>query len=132
MPATGALIGTPASMSDSVEPQTEPIDVDPLDDTDYDSARFQLVIDFAADLTPQLGGVRSLTYERETGELDNDADDDGDGLVDEGRIVMTDDAGRRLGVVANVESLTIRKSGRSVTVTVTSAMSQRPPSSHTS
>ena len=31
MPATGALIGTPAAISDSVEPQTEPIDVEPLD-----------------------------------------------------------------------------------------------------
>ena len=33
MPATGALIGTPASISDSVEPQTEPIEVEPLDDS---------------------------------------------------------------------------------------------------
>ena len=33
MPATGALIGTPASISDSVDPQTEAIDVDPFDDS---------------------------------------------------------------------------------------------------
>ena len=32
-PATGALIGTPASMSASVEPQVEAIDVEPLDVT---------------------------------------------------------------------------------------------------
>ena len=32
MPATGALIGTPASMSDSVEPQTEAIEVEPFED----------------------------------------------------------------------------------------------------
>jgi hypothetical protein len=31
IPATGALIGTPASISDSDEPQTEAIDDDPLD-----------------------------------------------------------------------------------------------------
>ena len=31
MPATGALIGTPASISASVEPQTEAIDDEPLD-----------------------------------------------------------------------------------------------------
>ena len=31
MPATGALIGTPASISDSVEPQTDAIDVEPFD-----------------------------------------------------------------------------------------------------
>jgi len=96
--------------------------VDPVDDTDYDSAQFQLVIDFAADLTPQLGGVRTLSYQREAGEIANGTDDDGDGLVDEGRITMIDGSGRRLGVVANVESLAIRKSGRSVTVTVTSAV----------
>ena len=31
MPLTGRLIGTPASMSESVEPQTEPIEDDPFD-----------------------------------------------------------------------------------------------------
>ncbi len=31
MPATGALIGTPASISDSEEPQTDAIDDEPLD-----------------------------------------------------------------------------------------------------
>ena len=31
MPATGALIGTPASISASVEPQVEPIEVEPFD-----------------------------------------------------------------------------------------------------
>ena len=31
MPATGALIGTPAAMSDRVEPHTDAIDVEPLD-----------------------------------------------------------------------------------------------------
>ena len=32
MPATGALIGTPAAMSDRVEPQTEAMEVEPFDD----------------------------------------------------------------------------------------------------
>ena len=31
MPATGRLIGTPASISDSEEPQTDAIDDEPLD-----------------------------------------------------------------------------------------------------
>ena len=31
MPATGALIGTPASISESVEPHTEAIEVEPLE-----------------------------------------------------------------------------------------------------
>ncbi len=33
MPATGALIGTPASISASVLPHTLPIEVEPLDDS---------------------------------------------------------------------------------------------------
>ncbi|GIU90803.1 MAG: hypothetical protein KatS3mg010_1902 [Acidimicrobiia bacterium] len=39
MPATGALIGTPASISDSVEPQTEAIEVEPLDARTSDTTR---------------------------------------------------------------------------------------------
>ena len=38
-PATGALIGTPASMSASVEPHVDAIDVDPFDVTDSDTSR---------------------------------------------------------------------------------------------
>ena len=39
MPATGALMGTPASMSASVEPQMEPCDVEPLDESTSDTTR---------------------------------------------------------------------------------------------
>ena len=39
MPATGALIGTPASISDSDEPQTEPIEVEPLERSTSDTRR---------------------------------------------------------------------------------------------
>src|ERR671914_1395287 len=39
MPATGALIGTPASISDSVEPQTEAIEDEPLDSRMSDTTR---------------------------------------------------------------------------------------------
>ena len=39
MPATGALIGTPASISDSEEPQTEAIDDEPLDSRMSDTTR---------------------------------------------------------------------------------------------
>src|SRR5919202_5927828 len=38
-PATGALIGTPASISDSDEPHTEAIDDDPLDSKMSDTPR---------------------------------------------------------------------------------------------
>ena len=39
MPETGALIGTPASMSASVEPQTEPIDDEPFDSSVSETRR---------------------------------------------------------------------------------------------
>ena len=39
MPATGALIGTPASISDSVEPQTLAIDVEPFELSTSDTSR---------------------------------------------------------------------------------------------
>ena len=39
MPETGALIGTPASISARVEPQTEPIDDEPFDSSVSDTMR---------------------------------------------------------------------------------------------
>ncbi len=39
MPETGALIGTPASISESVDPQTEPIDEEPFDSRVSDTMR---------------------------------------------------------------------------------------------
>ena len=39
MPATGALIGTPASISDRDDAHTEPIEVEPLDDSTSDTRR---------------------------------------------------------------------------------------------
>ncbi len=39
IPATGALIGTPASMSDRVEPHTDAIDVEPLEASTSDTVR---------------------------------------------------------------------------------------------
>ena len=39
IPATGALMGTPASISDNVDEHTEPIEVDPLDESTSDTKR---------------------------------------------------------------------------------------------
>ena len=39
MPATGALIGTPASIRASVEPQTDPCEVEPLEETTSETRR---------------------------------------------------------------------------------------------
>ena len=39
IPATGALIGTPASINDSVEPHTDAIDVEPFDASTSETTR---------------------------------------------------------------------------------------------
>ena len=39
MPATGALSGTPAAISDRVEPQTDAIDVEPLEASTSETRR---------------------------------------------------------------------------------------------
>ncbi len=39
IPETGAVIGTPASISASVEPQTEPIELEPLDSRTSETMR---------------------------------------------------------------------------------------------
>ena len=39
MPATGALIGTPAAISDSVEPQTDAMEVEPLEASTSETTR---------------------------------------------------------------------------------------------
>ena len=39
MPATGALIGTPAAIIDRVEPQTEAIEVEPLEASTSETRR---------------------------------------------------------------------------------------------
>ena len=39
MPATGARSGTPASIMESVEPHTEPIEVDPFEERTSETVR---------------------------------------------------------------------------------------------
>ena len=51
MPETGALIGTPASISASVEPQTEPIDDEPFDSSVSETIRIVYGKSAAAGMT---------------------------------------------------------------------------------
>ena len=39
MPATGALMGTPASMSDSEDPHTDAMEVEPFEDSTSETSR---------------------------------------------------------------------------------------------
>ncbi len=56
-----------------------------------DSLEFRTAESFAGGLV--LSAPRRIAWEVETGELENDLDDDGDGLVDEGQVVLTLDVG---------------------------------------
>ena len=50
-PDTGALIGTPASINAKVEPQTEPMEVEPLEDKASDTTRIAYGKDSSAGMT---------------------------------------------------------------------------------
>jgi prepilin-type N-terminal cleavage/methylation domain-containing protein len=56
-----------------------------------------------------LGAKRRIGFEYEAGEIDDGIDNNGNGLVDEGRVVLTDDVGgpgeRRLVLTHNVREL---------------------------
>ena len=60
--------------------------------TDTDSLRFQQVVDIEAGAAV-LGGVLQFGFESDPADAADGLDNDGDGLVDEGRVVMTRDAG---------------------------------------
>jgi prepilin-type N-terminal cleavage/methylation domain-containing protein len=67
---------------------------------------------------------RSFRIQLEPGETENDADDDGDGLVDEGRLMMDYD-GIPVALASNLEAATFTLSGRLLTIRVQSAARTR-------
>ena len=58
---------------------------------------------------------RRIVFVRDPGELKNDVDDDGDGLVDEGRVMLLQN-GVTLDILKNVEDLSFELDGRLLTV----------------
>lgn len=74
----------------SLMPNLVPPAVGP--DMGSDSLEFRAAESFAGGLV-LLSAPRRIAWEVETGELENDLDDDGDGLVDEGQVVLTLDVG---------------------------------------
>jgi prepilin-type N-terminal cleavage/methylation domain-containing protein len=72
----------------------------------------------------QLTAPRSFRIQLETGELDNDADDDGDGMVDEGRLMMDYD-GIPVALASNLEAATFTLVGRLLTIRLQSAARTR-------
>jgi len=72
----------------------------------------------------QLTDPRSFRIQLEPGETENDADDDGDGLVDEGRLMMDYD-GIPVALASNLEAATFTLNGRLLTIRVQSAARTR-------
>jgi len=63
---------------------------DPLEGLAYDDIEFQAVVGFTG-AVPDLGPVSQLVTQLETGEVLDDADNDGDGLVDERDLLLIQD-----------------------------------------
>ena len=95
MPPTGALIGTPASISASVDPQTEPIDDDPFDSSVSETMR----------IVCELVGRRDHRLERPLGER-TVPDVAALGAAHEGR--LPDRVGREV-VVVHVTALLLER-----------------------
>jgi hypothetical protein len=108
----------PASL-ENLRVKTDTAWVPLVEDTDYDHVRFQSVRRLPSSSNPNLGVERAVRFELDPEELANGNDDDGDGLVDEGSIYVSDDALVRGCIATGVERFKLRKTGRLLVVTVT-------------
>jgi prepilin-type N-terminal cleavage/methylation domain-containing protein len=72
----------------------------------------------------QLTDPRGFRIELENGETANGADDDNDGMVDEGRLMMDYD-GIPVALASNLEAATFTLNGRLLTITLQSAARTR-------
>ncbi len=97
----------------------EPIEADPRPAVRFQSANGQLSLN-AAELT----GVRSLYVQPENGETPNGVDDDGDGLIDEGRLMLDYD-GVPVAWTCGIESCAFPLTGRLLTIELRSAVPGR-------
>ena len=68
------------------------LEPDPVEGLAYDDVEFQAVVG-QTDGEPDLGDTSQLVMELDNGEFDDGVDNDGDGLVDERRLVLVRDVG---------------------------------------
>ena len=97
----------------------EPIEADPRPAVQFRAADGQLSLNAA-----QLTDVRSLYLQPENGEVPNGIDDDGDGLVDEGRLMLDYD-GVPVALASGIESCLFTLTGRLLTIELRSAVQGR-------
>ena len=96
----------------------------PIDGTAYDQVAFQHLTDNPARGAAALDTGRVLSFELDAAETADGKDNDGDGLVDEGRVFVASQAtpNVRSKLAESVEKLTITKVGRHIEIFVKVAM----------
>ena len=90
----------------------------PLDGQPYDAARFADLKGAPTGAVPSLATARVIEFVRDPQEEINGADDNGNGLRDEGSIWLTDTSGERLCLASGVESFRVTKSERRLRVRI--------------
>lgn len=90
----------------------------PLEGTAYAAMRFQIVEKLPSSNEPNLSLPRVLSFVRDPEEIDNDQDDDGDGLVDEGKLFVAGQGSARACIATDIEGFEITKSNRRLTIKI--------------
>jgi len=93
----------------------------PVDGTAYDEIHFQRVVGFTT-AGAVYGPERTIRFVLDPGEVANAADDDGDGLVDEGTVLLEETGGPTATIATGISALSVVKNGGSVVVTVTAGI----------
>lgn len=93
----------------------------PVDGTPYDEIHFQRVVGFTTG-GAVYGTERALRFAIDAGEVANAADDDGDGLVDEGVVFLEEVGGPSATIATGISGLSFVKNGGTLVLTVTAGI----------
>jgi hypothetical protein len=93
----------------------------PVDGTPYEEIHFQRVVGFTT-AGATYGPERTLRFALDAGEVANAADDDGDGLVDEGSVFLEEAGGPSAVIATGISALSFVKDGGSIVATVTAGI----------
>ena len=98
--------------------------IEPVDGESRAAIQFRSATGALSLNAEQLTDPRGFRLEVETGETANGADDDNDGMVDEGRLMMDYD-GIPVALASNLEAATFTLNGRLLTITLQPAARTR-------
>ncbi|MGE3175088.1 MAG: hypothetical protein AB7O97_20845 [Planctomycetota bacterium] len=94
--------------------------IEPVEGEARAAVRFQCADGQLSLNAAQLTQPRAFRLQLDPEELDNDLDDDGDGMIDEGAVMLEYD-GIELAIATNIESLSFTLTGRVLDIRVSSA-----------